>query len=246
MHPGDCNAVLETHEFSQHFRARDHRNVLSTCSLDLGIVPCNRRTGHYNFRAGDVLYSVSDEDDGSKTGETLRYLRVAQVRTRDLIPQSKQHLGDAAHANAADANEVNALKFRKHREQVIGYRLQREQPSQLSCPLFPVPGKLSGHCCDVSDCIWMGKRASLCCHCDQSSRAAEELRNCIAKPWCGELGFGNKTCRARLFQRLSIFQLMVICCERKWNKDRRLPCRSDFCHSAGPGTAQQQIAFSKS
>ena len=73
MHPGDCNAVLETHEFSQHFRARDHRNVLSTCSLDLGIVPCNRRTGHYNFRAGDVLYSVSDEDDGSKTGETRIY-----------------------------------------------------------------------------------------------------------------------------------------------------------------------------
>ena len=46
--------------------------------------------------------------------QTIRSGAQLQVRAADLIAQIQQHLGDAAHANAADSDEVQVLRLKKH------------------------------------------------------------------------------------------------------------------------------------
>ena len=46
--------------------------------------------------------------------EPLRGVRLLQVRSRDLVPEVQEHLGDAAHADAADADEMDMLNFFEH------------------------------------------------------------------------------------------------------------------------------------
>ena len=44
----------------------------------------------------------------------------AEIGAGDLVAEVEQHFGDAAHADAANADEMNALNFRKHGEIFLG------------------------------------------------------------------------------------------------------------------------------
>src|ERR1700739_3102210 len=45
--------------------------------------------------------------------QPLRNGREAGIRTRCVVSQSKKHFGDTAHADAADAHQMNALEIVK-------------------------------------------------------------------------------------------------------------------------------------
>jgi hypothetical protein len=46
--------------------------------------------------------------------QTLRDGRTLQVRAGNFVAEIQQHLGNAAHADAADAHEMYALNFGEH------------------------------------------------------------------------------------------------------------------------------------
>src|ERR1700722_18707213 len=50
---------------------------------------------------------MADKDGRALLAQTLDVGVVAQVRALNLMAKVEQHLGDARHANAADANEVD-------------------------------------------------------------------------------------------------------------------------------------------
>ena len=52
-------------------------------------------------------------------GQTLRGGREFQIGTGHRIAHIQQHFGEAAHANAADADEVNGLGLKKHFNNVL-------------------------------------------------------------------------------------------------------------------------------
>jgi hypothetical protein len=70
-------------------------------------------TGDDDFGAGDVLRAVSLERWWRPFGQPLGDAPL-QVGAGDLVAEVQQHLGDAAHADAADADEMDALNFCKH------------------------------------------------------------------------------------------------------------------------------------
>src|SRR5437016_5682453 len=109
MHTGDSNAVLQAHEFSKHLRARNDWDVIRPRRRNLRILTRNRRTRDHNFSPGHIFSTMSDEDNGAQTRQTLRNLGIAEIRTRNFVAEVQQHLGDAAHADAADADKMNAL-----------------------------------------------------------------------------------------------------------------------------------------
>src|SRR5690349_6238866 len=50
---------------------------------------------------------MADEGRDAEAGQALEGRAVGQVRAGDLVAEVEQHFGDAAHARAADADEVD-------------------------------------------------------------------------------------------------------------------------------------------
>ncbi len=82
---------------------------------DLGILGRNGRTGDDDFGCGDVIRVMSLKNGRAQTGESLGYGGSLEVGAGDLVAEVQQHFGNAAHADAADSHEMNALDFREHK-----------------------------------------------------------------------------------------------------------------------------------
>ncbi len=114
MHAGDGDAVLEAHQFGEHFGTGDYRNVAGVGGGDFGVVACDGGTGDDDVSAGDVFGAMALEGERAECGEAMGDGRGLEVRAGNLIAEVQQDLGDAAHADAADAYEMNALNFGEH------------------------------------------------------------------------------------------------------------------------------------
>jgi hypothetical protein len=78
---------------------------------DFGVVLLDRRRGDDNMRAFDVGRFVAFVDCGAKILQPLGDVRRLGVRAGNGIAESEQDFGDAAHSDATDANQVDALKI---------------------------------------------------------------------------------------------------------------------------------------
>jgi len=68
----------------------------------------DRRAVDHDIGAVNVLGGVAFVDDRAEAGEPVGDRRAPQVRPGDAVAQVEQDLGDPAHADAADADEVQA------------------------------------------------------------------------------------------------------------------------------------------
>jgi hypothetical protein len=89
------------------------RWITGRCSLRAsatsGIRGIDRRTRHHHVGAVDVFRAVSLEDERAEIVQARGDRRRAKVASGDTVAQGEQHLGDTAHADAADTDEMNAL-----------------------------------------------------------------------------------------------------------------------------------------
>ena len=115
VHAGDGDAVLQAHQLGQHLGALDDRDVRAVRFGDLGIVRGNRGTGDDDFGAGDIFGAMAFEHGCAQAGQPLGDGGALQVGAGDLVAEIQQHLGDAAHADAADAYEMDALNLGEHK-----------------------------------------------------------------------------------------------------------------------------------
>ncbi len=119
VHPGDGNAIFQAHEFGQHLGTLNHRNVQFVRLGDFRIVFGDCRTGDNDFGSGDIFGAVTLEHDCSETRETLRDRRTLQIGAGNLVAEIQQDLGNTAHADPADAYEVDALDFCEHEKNLV-------------------------------------------------------------------------------------------------------------------------------
>src|SRR5215831_3004356 len=126
----DGDAVFQPHQFGQHLRARDDRDLALVRFRYFGVVGSDRRRRDHDVRALDVCRFVAFVNGGTQVLETLGERGRLGVRAGDGVAESKQNFGDAAHTDAADAHQVYALKIpeRNHHENF---------PLPLACVLFP-------------------------------------------------------------------------------------------------------------
>ena len=114
MHTCNRNPIFQAHQFRQHFCTPDHRDVLSPGLQHLGVRRADRGTHHHDFSNGGILFLVTFVNHRSQTREPLRYRTRLHIGAGNLIAKVQQHLGNAAHADAANAYEMNALNLGKH------------------------------------------------------------------------------------------------------------------------------------
>ncbi len=114
MHAGDRNAILQAHQLGQHLRTLDHGNVQVMRFGDFRIFDGNGGTGHDDFGTGDVFRAMSFENDSAESRQPLGDGGTFQIRAGNFVAEIEQHLGDAAHADSADAHEMDTLNFGEH------------------------------------------------------------------------------------------------------------------------------------
>ncbi len=104
---GNRDALLQAHQLGQHERARHHGNALLARGQHFGVVRLHGGGGDDRVRAVDVRGGVAHEGADAQAREPSQRGAVGQVGAGDLVAQVQQHFGDAAHARAADADEVD-------------------------------------------------------------------------------------------------------------------------------------------
>ena len=134
---GDRDALLQAHQLGQHHRARHDGNLALARGEHLGVVGLHRRGRDHRVGAGDVAVRVAHVGLDAQPLQTAQRRAVGQVRAGDLVALVAQHLGDAGHAGAADADEMNVLDGVFHR--LPGQALRKPRPLRpwrwfFACP----------------------------------------------------------------------------------------------------------------
>jgi hypothetical protein len=106
---GDRNPLLQPHQFGQHHRARDERHAGRTRGEHFWVVRghCGRHDD--GIRALDVRGRVPLRDRRTELCQSLSRCIGRRVGTAHPVTERQQHFRDAAHAAAADSDEVNVF-----------------------------------------------------------------------------------------------------------------------------------------
>ncbi len=113
MGAGDGDAALQPHQLGQHLGPADHRQAQLARGEKLGIVALDRGRDHDDLGLAEILRLVADEGGDALVGEALDVGAVGGVRALHLVAEIVQHLGDAGHADAADADEMDGAELRR-------------------------------------------------------------------------------------------------------------------------------------
>ena len=108
---GDCDGLPEAHELGQHLRAPNHRLPGGAGGFDFRIGRIDRAGNHHDIGVLHVLRAMPDLDAGAEGAQATRDRRLAEIRTLHLVTQVQEYFGDAAHADAANADKMNPVYF---------------------------------------------------------------------------------------------------------------------------------------
>jgi hypothetical protein len=111
MRAGDGDAVFQAHQLGEHFGARDHRNFQAVRLGNLDVVRRNGRRYDNDVRAVDVVGCVAFLNRGAQIPQALGNGSRLQIGTRNRVTARKQDFGNAAHAAAPDADQMDPLKI---------------------------------------------------------------------------------------------------------------------------------------
>jgi hypothetical protein len=114
MGAGDGDPVAQAHQLGEHLGARNHGNAAAPRLDDFRIRRGDRRRHHDHVGGADVCGVVPEMYSHAELCQPLRHVRFPGVRTRYLVPEIGEQLGDAAHADASDTDEVHPPRPPQH------------------------------------------------------------------------------------------------------------------------------------
>ncbi len=113
---GDSDAVFHAHQLGEHFGAGNHRNQAAMCFDHLGVVGLDSCGGDHDIGLDNVLRPVPVGNLPTQFRQPPGDIRLPEIRPRHFVTEVEQNLGNSAHADAADADEVNFAYFSVHIE----------------------------------------------------------------------------------------------------------------------------------
>src|SRR5262245_13054521 len=101
----DRDAELQAHQLGEHLRARDDRHLQAARLEDLDVVGGDGGRGHDDVRSRDASGLVTEVDARAETAQALHRVVLGEIGAGHLVAEVEEHLGDPAHAAAADPHE---------------------------------------------------------------------------------------------------------------------------------------------
>ncbi|MNV63147.1 hypothetical protein D3C71_1557250 [compost metagenome] len=111
MGAADADRELQTHQLGQHLGPADQGDAALAGDDQFGVRRLDRRgIDHRRDALGHVRGVMADVDAGAQALQPLGVGAGLGVRAGHLIADLQHDLGDAAHADAADTDEVDRPK----------------------------------------------------------------------------------------------------------------------------------------
>ena len=105
--PADRHRELQAHELCQHLGAADQGQAAAAGLDQLGVIGLDRRRIDHGGGGPQIAGLLADEDAGTQLFKALGIGAGAGVRALHRIADPQHDLGDAAHADPADPDEVD-------------------------------------------------------------------------------------------------------------------------------------------
>ena len=129
---GDRDRRVQPHDLAQHVGAADDGQPAAARLLQLGIVGLDRGRDHQHLRLAQILGLVADADRHAHAAQALHVGVLGNVRALHAVAHAVQDLGDAAHADAADADEMDGAGIQGLDPQAAAAGLHRWGHSTVS------------------------------------------------------------------------------------------------------------------
>jgi hypothetical protein len=107
-------ALRKAHQFGQHLGAAHHRQEPLAGRHQLGIVLLDGGGDHNHFGVTEIGGRMADMHLDALIPQPLHIGAFGLIRALNLVAEIVQHLGDAAHADAADADKVHQADCLRH------------------------------------------------------------------------------------------------------------------------------------
>jgi len=110
----DGDRLPEPHQLGEHLGAPHHRQDPLARRLEFRIALPDRRRDDHHLGVAEVLGAVPHEAGDALVAQPLQIGAVRLVRALDAVAEIVQHLGDAAHADPANADEMHQADALRH------------------------------------------------------------------------------------------------------------------------------------
>ena len=133
------HAGLEAHQLGQHLGAAHDGQVAVARFDQFRIVVLHRGGDDDDLRIAEVLRLVADMHVDAALAQAGDVVVVGEVGALHLVAQRRHHLGDAAHADAADADEMDGADVAREFHGLFPCEFLGEIGKTLGRIGFPVP-----------------------------------------------------------------------------------------------------------
>ncbi len=114
VRPGDRNGEAQPHELREHLGPGNHRHLPARRLDDLRVRRPHRRRDDHDVGVADVRGVVPHVDADAERPQPLGDRRSLRVRSTHHVAEIRQQLGDAAHPDAANPDEVHVPGLTEH------------------------------------------------------------------------------------------------------------------------------------
>ncbi len=114
MRTANGDGGLEAHDLSQHFGPAHHRQRPRPCRHQFGIILLDRRRHHDHLGLAQIIAALANFHGDPHVAQALHIGVGGHVRALHHITLVVQDLGDTAHADAANADEMNRPDIAGH------------------------------------------------------------------------------------------------------------------------------------
>ncbi len=129
---------IEAHELGQHLGAPDDRQALGARGLEFRIVALHRRRDDDLACADEVHAVMADEDANALGAQTPHIGGILLVAALNAVAFGEQDLGDGAHADAANADDMERPDIAGHLHGCLSLSFAHEPAVKAMRLAYPV------------------------------------------------------------------------------------------------------------
>ena len=104
---GDSDAILQMHDLGQHLGAAHQRQFPGARRIEFGVAGFDGRGIDDDDRVAEIVRRMADDNGNALRAQTLHIGAVDRIGAAHAVAEIVHDLGDAAHADAADADEMD-------------------------------------------------------------------------------------------------------------------------------------------